>query len=79
MQVDSQIWSGNGSIPATSLANPQLVLALGERALLADASAELVEMHPGAFVVAASTASTHFGGAGKFFDMPLTMLRANWK
>ena len=35
MQVDSQIWSGNGSIPATSLANPQLVLALGERALLA--------------------------------------------
>ena len=55
MQVDSQIWSGNGSIPATSLANPQLVLALGERALLAAASAQLVEMHPGAFVVAAST------------------------
>ena len=31
------------------------------------------------FVVAASTASTHLAGAGKFFDMPLTMLRANWK
>ena len=27
----------------------------------------------------ASTASTHLAGAGKFFTMPLTMLRANWK
>ena len=31
------------------------------------------------FLVAASTASTHLGGAGKFLAMPLTMLRANWK
>ena len=28
-------------------------------------------------LVAASTASTHLSGAGKFFDIPLTMLRAN--
>ena len=27
----------------------------------------------------AATASTHFNGAGKFFDIPPTMLRANWK
>ena len=31
------------------------------------------------FCVAASTASTHFAGAGRFLAMPLTMLRANWK
>ena len=31
------------------------------------------------FLVAASTASTHLAGAGKFLAMPLTMLRANWK
>ena len=31
------------------------------------------------FCVAACTASTHLTGAGKFFAMPLTMLRANWK
>ncbi len=30
-------------------------------------------------LVAASTASTHLAGAGKFLAMPLTMLRANWK
>lgn len=29
--------------------------------------------------VAASTASTHLAGAGKFLAIPLTMLRANWK
>ncbi|VTY23476.1 Uncharacterised protein [Xylophilus ampelinus] len=29
--------------------------------------------------VAACTASTHFRGAGKFFDMPPTMFFANWK
>ena len=30
-------------------------------------------------LVAASTASTHLAGAGKFLAIPLTMLRANWK
>ena len=30
-------------------------------------------------LVAFSTASTHFSGAGKFLAMPRTMLRANWK
>ena len=30
-------------------------------------------------LTAASTASTHFTGAGKFFAIALTVLRANWK
>jgi hypothetical protein len=30
-------------------------------------------------VTAAATASTHFSGAGKFFAMAPTVLRANWK
>lgn len=55
MRVDTQLWNGQGAVPASPQTEVQLVLALGDRARIADASAQLVAQHPGAIVVATST------------------------